>query len=175
MSLKRINKQALQGIPASVPEMEALAISVLQSNREMERLVAEKAAAMEAAAAPFTAALEAKSAEVADGLKKLEMWAEINRPLFGEQRSLELPGAHRMGWRLGNWKTSPGKGSTWKTITEKLVDLVRMKRARADELLRTKVEPDRESMVALREDPEVAAVLQEAGVEVAQEESFFIA
>lgn len=173
MSLTRVTKKKPQ-IPASVTEMEALALQVLELGREREALVRDKAAAMEAAAAPFTKRLEELEKSVDDGMNRLSLWAEANRPLFGEARSLEIAGAHRIGWRLGNWKTAVRKGITWKAVQELLVNKVRDGFNTAADLLRTKTEVNKEAMIERREDPDVIHLLNEAGVDVQQEETFYI-
>lgn len=89
---------------------------------------------------------------------------ENQEVLFSKKKSIET--AHGiLGFRTGTPKLSTLKGFTWGAV-QTLLERIR------PEYLRTKVEPNKELLLADRE--KLKAELPDLGLEVKQDESFFI-
>jgi len=86
--------------------------------------------------------------------------------LFVKKKSMET--VHGLvGFRTGTPKLKPAKGFTWASV------LTLLKKVLPD-YVRTKEEPNKEALLADREKPEVKLLMPEVGVEVDQDEAFFI-
>jgi phage host-nuclease inhibitor protein Gam len=106
---------------------------------------------------------------VADTETEFEMaadWAARNPEAFGARKSLDLTHG-TLGYRTGMPQLKTRKGVTWSSVLMLLTTL------RRTDWIRTKCEPDREKLLADRErlGPEWLA---EIGVEVRQDETFFV-
>jgi phage host-nuclease inhibitor protein Gam len=163
---KRIAKKAVPGADYTRDEATALAASVVASQIQRERLVAERDAAIETAARPYRPAIDQADAEIKDGLARLEAWASAHPEEFGSAESTVLPGGHRVGWRLGNWAAKAMKGYTWARVQTELEALPAKWRA----YLRIKAEVDKSKILADRDVYDWRAV----GVEFAQERRFYL-
>lgn len=163
---KRIAKKATPGADYSRDEATALAAEMVASQIQRERLVAERDAAIEAAAKPYRPQIDRIDAEIKDGMARLEAWATANKADFGDARSLTLPGGNRVGWRLGNWSAKAMKGYTWERIATELSSLPAKWRA----YLRVKTEVDKAKILADRDAYDWRAV----GIEFIQGETFYL-
>jgi phage host-nuclease inhibitor protein Gam len=95
----------------------------------------------------------------------VEAWAEEHPELFEAKKSLQM--VHGLiGFRTGNPKCSPLRGWTWEKVKAHLVN-------KNLGYTRTVVEVDREGFIRDR-DTLKAAGLAERGVEVYQEDSFYL-
>lgn len=148
MSTKRVTKKAIPGADYDRDEATALASRIVASQIQRERLVAERDAAIEAAARAYRAAVDECDAEIKDGLARLEAWATAHPDEFGAGESTVLPGGHRVGWRLGNWAAKTRKGWTWDRVREEIEALSRGWR---DQFLRVKTELNKEAIVSARD------------------------
>jgi phage host-nuclease inhibitor protein Gam len=164
---KRVSKKTVPGADYTRDEATVLAASVVASQIQRERMVAERDAAIESAARPYRPAIDQADAEIKDGLARLEAWATAHPEEFGNAESTVLPGGHRVGWRLGNWSAKTLKGWTWDKVKEALQALPKNWR---DSYLRTKTEVNREAILSARETVEWAAL----GVSFAQERRFYL-
>lgn len=164
---KRIAKKATPGADYSRDEATALAAEMVASQIQRERLVAERDAAIEAAAKPYRPQIDRIDAEIKDGMARLEAWATANKADFGDARSLVLPGGNRIGWRLGNWAAKTMKGWTWEKVGAHLLTLPKGWR---DAYLRQKVEVAKDAIIADREKVDWSQL----GVSFAQGETFYL-
>lgn len=167
MSTKRMTKKAVPGADYGRDEATALAARIVASQIQREHLVAERDAAMEAAAQPYRAEIDGIDAELKDGLARLEAWATANPEEFGEAESTVLPGGHRVGWRLGNWAAKTMKGWTWEKVKAGLEELPKSWR---DRFLRTKTEVDKAAIVTARN----VCEWEELGVTFEQARRFYL-
>lgn len=86
--------------------------------------------------------------------------------LFDRKKSVET--VHGLiGFRTGTPKLKNRKGFTWASVLELL-------KIKAPEYVRTKEEPNKELLLVDREKPELVALMPSIGIEVAQDETFFI-
>jgi phage host-nuclease inhibitor protein Gam len=109
------------------------------------------------------AALEQDKDEV---MKLILFWAQSNREVFEKKKSRELLHA-RIGFRMGTPKLKTRKGFTWASVTQLLKEF-------APDYIRLKEEPDKELLIAHREDAKIPELYEKIGIECVQEESFFI-
>lgn len=174
--LKKLAKQ----IPANAAAMEVMVRETIAAQLESETLIAERDKKLAEAAQPYAARISECQNTMARNLELLEAYSESHRADFGEAKSIVVDG-HRMGWRLGNWKTGLLGKTKWADVVATLKawrkDATAPKAQRGAFLrwMRFKMEPDKESMIADRADDDMAPLLKQAGVEIVQEETFYLA
>lgn len=186
-----MNKQRIKILAAQMPrtqaELEKLMHETVTKQLELEGHVASRDKAVLDAAQPFAAAIQTLETEITTAVELMEMWSEMNRPAFADARSIKLAGGHVIGWRWGQWKTAlKSKSVTWASVVKGLQAIVagclrsnasekaEQRAAIAEELLRTKEpEPNKEAMVLKREDADTKAILEELGVVITRDETFF--
>lgn len=101
----------------------------------------------------------------------MQAWAEANRDdEFAAKKSQDW-GTIALGFRKGNPKTATRKGFTWASVLESL-----KLRELASRFIRTKEEVDKDAILlaAANEEEDVIKELYTCGVEVKQEETFFV-
>ena len=191
MSTKRKKTKASAiEVPQSRAAMEELvaATVALQTDRETivaardkERIEREQEANEKIAAIDVTTEANVRA---------LEAWANAHKAEFGDKRSLKA-GAAKIGWSWNPWKTSlKSRAFTWEGVLWGLVGIgakpapedetpeEAMKRGLragiANTLIRKKIELNKEAMLERREEPEAVAIMMELGVEITQEETFYV-
>lgn len=170
-------KKLVQLVPRTKPELEAMVKTTIEMQTEREKLVALRDAARLESDKPFAPRIAELDAEMARNLELVECWAEGNRVEFGENKSLSIAG-HTIGWRLGNWKTSLIKKTRWNdvimTLTEWKDHANKQLRAFGNRWVRVKIEADKEALIADRADNDAVPLMRELGVEIVQEETFYL-
>jgi len=123
--------------------------------------------------------------KLAQDLALLEMWAERNRARFGEKKSTTLAGI-RVGWKSIGWRTALLSKVTWSKACDFLdvlikrgdapdaTEMAKQIGAMAARFVRVKLEPNKDAMIAAREDAAACEVLISAGVMIETEDQFFI-
>lgn len=109
-----------------------------------------------------------KLSEVRDkSFEVVQTYAQENRDvIFSKKKSLEA--AHgTFGFRTGTPKLKTLRGFTWASA-EKLIQ------AFLPEYIRTKSEPAKDKLLADRDKKEVASKLEECGLQIVQDETFYI-
>lgn len=86
--------------------------------------------------------------------------------LFDKKKSVETVHG-TIGFRTGTPKLKTRKGFTWGSILELL-------KIKAPTYVRTKEEPNKELLLVDRENPNLISLMPSIGIEVVQEEGFFI-
>lgn len=115
----------------------------------------------------FTSLISAEDSKLSAITEEVYRYAEANKEhLFGNKRSQEYLAA-TIGYRRSTPKLKTLKGFTWNAVAKLLEEF-------SPAFVRTKSEVDKELLLAKREDKEVQALLEKVGVEVAQDEVFFI-
>ena len=105
---------------------------------------------------------------ISENFQKLQMYYELHPELFKKRKSIET--AHGLvGFRTGTPKLKTLKGYTWAAV---LKIMEASKKAKA--YLRTKTEPAKDILLAGRENPKVKELLSEIGLEVVQDDTFFV-
>lgn len=111
--------------------------------------------------------LEALNEAREDNFEKLQVYAEANKAeLFATRKSLELTHG-TIGFRMGTPAVEKSKKVTWEGVLEdlRLVD---------DQFVRSKVEANKELIIASRGDADVMGKLKNIGITVVQKETFFV-
>lgn len=98
--------------------------------------------------------------------KVLQFFAEKNKSLFDKKRSIDLTHGV-LGFRRGTPKLKTRKGITWAAVVELAKEF-------APDWVRTKEEPAKDVMLAMREEPEAIERMNKIGVLVDADESFFV-
>ena len=100
-------------------------------------------------------------------LEVVEAYCREQKPtLFRKRRSMHTQYGS-IGYRLGNPKLSILKGHSWNTVLEKL-------RTELPAYIRTNEEPAKDLLLADRHTEKLAPILQYIGLEVVQDDIFFI-
>lgn len=95
----------------------------------------------------------------------VEVWAKKDLPNW-DGKSFDLI-AGTCGFRTGTPKVEKDKKFTWGAVTTLLEENFPF-------LVRTKTEPDKEAIIALRDDPEFEKISKTCHIEVVQDETFFV-
>jgi phage host-nuclease inhibitor protein Gam len=101
-----------------------------------------------------------------DAVSKLEIFANTNPDLFDKKKSIEMNHG-KIGFRMNPPKLKLLKSFNWDRVTEKLQNLL-------PEFVRTKNEPDKEKLLASRDDEKIANHFKAIGVEVVSDEFFYV-
>lgn len=110
------------------------------------------------------AKLEAEKSEAFDLVQAFAL--ENKETQFSKKKSLEL--SHGViGFRIGTPKLKNKKGFTWAAVTNLLKEFL-------PGYIRTVDEPAKDKLLADRNDEAVAPLLEKVGVEVVQDEAFYI-
>lgn len=110
------------------------------------------------------AKLDAQKSEAFDLVQAYAMENKENQ--FSKKKSLEL--THGViGFRIGTPKLKNKKGFTWAAVTNLLKEFL-------PAYVRTVDEPAKDKLLADRNDEAVAPLLKKVGVEVVQDEAFYI-
>lgn len=98
----------------------------------------------------------------------LQLFAEANKARFDKKRSIDFNHG-TIGFRIGTPALKLIKGFQWGAVLELL-------KQKAPSYVRTKEEPAKDKLLADRDQPEVASLLNRTGIgcEVVQDETFFI-
>lgn len=99
-------------------------------------------------------------------LKELQFFAESNAQLFERKKSLLFVHG-TIGFRTGTPKLKPKKKFTWGAITELLKE-------RLPNYVRTVDEPAKDKLLADREEDHVKSQMDKCGIEVVQDETFYV-
>ena len=101
-----------------------------------------------------------------DLFSQLQMFAETHKELFEKKRSIDM--AHgAIGFRTGTPKLKTLKGFTWASVTILLKSFL-------PDYVRTSEEAAKDKILADRDNPEIVSKMKVVGIEVVQDESFFI-
>lgn len=103
--------------------------------------------------------------EKAQQIEVLEVWGKKDCANW-DGKSFDLM-AGTIGFRTGTPKVEKSKKFSWPAITELLKEYF-------PDLVRTKTEPDKEAIIALRDDESFAEISKKCHVMVVQDETFFV-
>lgn len=98
--------------------------------------------------------------------EKVQMFAEMNPDLFPKKKSFDMAQG-TIGFRTGTPKLKTLKGFTWASVTNMLKEFL-------PDYVRTVEEPAKDKLLADREVEEVASSFKKVGIEVVQDETFYI-
>ena len=101
-----------------------------------------------------------------EAFENLQHWAEANPDNFSKQKSMDFPNG-KIGFRMGTPKVDKSKKLTWEGVVDQLKTI-------APEFIRSKEEVNKELVIAMWEKDEVSEKLAQAGIDVKQDETFFV-
>lgn len=160
-------KKKVLASSVSASQMEKALSNYAQHDAEMQRLTAildKKIAALREEIAPELSALQMLKDEE---FEVVQAYALENRDeLFTKKKSIETVFGS-FGFRTGTPKLKTKKGLTWGGVLELL-------RVHAPEFIRVKEDVAKDNLLAERNSPEVEELMPRIGVEVVQDETFFI-
>lgn len=114
----------------------------------------------------YAADLEAQNEVLQKSFDELQLWGETHYKDFEKKRTKNL--AHgNIGFRTGTPKAKTLKGFTWAAATELIKQFL-------PHYLQVKEAPNKERLIADREQLNRNGMLKKIGVEVVQEETFFV-
>lgn len=157
------------------------AIAIEEINRDQAERVIGEYAHVDAKIQELTAEMDQKITKIRDQyadkldplretrdekFKVLQFFAEKNKALFDKKRSMDLTHGV-LGFRRGTPKLKTRKGITWAAVVELAKEF-------APDWVRTKEEPAKDIMIAMREEPEAVERMNKIGVLVDNDESFFV-
>src|SRR3989304_234013 len=152
-----------QDLHAVEPIMEKYA----QDDARVRQINAEMDSEFAVIRARHAAELQTITERMTKSFNQARMNFETNRDhFFGKKKSFDTAQG-TVGYRTGTPKTTPRKGFTWASILE-------MFRMKAPEYIKIKEEPNKEMMLMNREIDEQKLLIYTCGVEIVQDETFFI-
>lgn len=99
-------------------------------------------------------------------LMQLQWFAENNQQFFEKKKSMDM--AHgTIGFRTGTPKLKTLKGFTWSSVTNLLKEFL-------PSYVRTVDEPAKDKLLADRDEEIIAKQFTKVGIEVVQDESFYV-
>jgi len=170
MSKTRIKKSLVHLDTREAAETAMNELALTANNRR--KFVARMDAQLLAIKEEFEPMLAACDDAIRERTDALQAWAEANPEAFGKRKSLEFA-TGILGFRTGTPKLALlSRAWTWELVLEKIQE-------RAFQFVRTKEEVDKEAILAFHagapDKPEAEAkVLKPIGVQVKQDEGFFI-
>jgi phage host-nuclease inhibitor protein Gam len=147
-------------------EAEALVNEITGAKNNERRITAKMDAEILAVREKYGASLDSITQFVDEKTPILQSWAAANPDEFGKRKSIEFA-TGTIGFRTGTPKLKTLRGWTWETILGALILLKR------PGTIRTKVEVDKDGILALREkigDNGLAVI----GMKVVQDETFYV-
>ena len=110
--------------------------------------------------------LDALAETKRENVEVLETYAKENKELFLTRKSVEM--THGViGFRTGTHKLAKLKGFTWDDVKEKVKKLL-------PDYIRTKEEINKEGLIADRDNNDVNKLFAKCGIEVEQDETFYV-
>lgn len=111
--------------------------------------------------------IQKHEATMSKNFEALQDYAQSNeKELFKDSRSVDLVHGS-IGFRTGKHQLKTLKGFTWDAV-------INLMKAKAKTYLRIKTEVDKAKLIADRDDKKIAKLMPLIGVEVIQEESFYV-
>ncbi len=96
----------------------------------------------------------------------IQTYAENNDHLFADKKSIDL--AHgTIGFRMGTHKVKLKKGFQWNGV-------IRLMKSKLKDYLRVATEPAKDKLIADRNEKGMAKKLEACGIEIVQDETFYI-
>ena len=166
MSKSRTRKKTVVP-PLNQNEADRVLAQYATAHAKREELNAQMDDRMTKIREEYASELEEYTERINENFQKLQMYYEVKPELFTKRKSLET--AHGLiGFRTGTPKLKTLKGFTWSVVLKLL------KAKKASDYIRIKEEPAKDILLAHREKPETIALMADVGLEVIQEDTFYI-
>ncbi|MCE7990456.1 MAG: hypothetical protein HEP71_00695 [Roseivirga sp.] len=162
---KRIKKRIVVAPPKE--EVGEVMRSFAEASSKLKELEAQEELQLLEVRKNYSKRAEALLEEKQNAMEKLEAFGIHNKDeLFGKKKSMDL---HHgvIGFRTGTPKVNKPRSITWNQVIETLNEA-------GSDFLRTRIEVDKDKIIACRNDEDAMQELAKMGVGVVQEETFFI-
>jgi phage host-nuclease inhibitor protein Gam len=160
-------RKKVQVIAPDKSELPAIMKSYKDAESELKKIQAEKELKIAKIREQYTDREMQYDTVLSICTDKLEAYAVANRESeFSKKKSMELSHGS-IGFRVGQWKVSQRLGF-------KVAQSLALLRDKAYRFVRQKEEIDKEAIINEREREEVMAIVRECGLELTQEETFYI-
>jgi phage host-nuclease inhibitor protein Gam len=164
MSTKRVKKVIYENMSREQAE-EAFA-QYAKSDAQIQQITAKMDAQITKIREKHQEELAKLSEICEECVDKLQAYATENKDEFVSKKSMEM--VHGViGFRKATPSLKTGKGFTWASVTNLIKEFL-------PAYIRTKEEPNKEALLADREDPAVSAMFDKCGIYVEQAETFFV-
>lgn len=160
---KRISKKVISS--ASREEAEQAMAVIASCNSRLKKIESKMELEKQRVEEKYRDDVQALQKEMEQPKEIVEVWAKKDCHNW-EGKSFDL--AHgTAGFRTNPPKLDKKKGFTWEAITQLL-------KKHFPALVRTKEEPNKETLIAMRDTPEFEAVTEKCYITIVQDETFFI-
>jgi len=164
MTKKREKAPVLE--PKSIDHAENIMADYAKTDAEMAEITAIMDQEITVIRNKFADKLQELAEKKEEKFLQLQLFAEQNKQLFEKRKSVEM--AHGLlGFRTGTPKLKAKKGFTWASVTSLLKEFL-------PAYVRTTEEPAKDKLLADREIPANQLLYKKVGIEIVQDESFFI-
>ena len=171
MAMTKTSKSRTRSAAVVPPTNAKDAEKILAQYAEVDAKIEQINATMDEA---FTKVREQYAAELSDlsekrnqAYQQMQMYAEANREeLFIKKKSVDMSQG-TIGYRTGTPKLKTAKGHTWAVVLKLLKNL-------APQYVRSKEEPAKDVLLADRDKKGNKELYADAGLQVVQDETFYI-
>ena len=150
---------------ASMEDAQAAMKVVATVNSKLKSIEAEMELEKQKIDERYRGRIEKLNDEKKEPMETLEVFAKADAKNW-ENKSYDLTHG-TIGFRTNPPKLEKKKGFTWEAITDLLKQY-------APALVRTKDEPNKESIIAMRDDPAFEMISEKCRLSVVQDETFFV-
>ncbi|GAB5524876.1 MAG: hypothetical protein Roseis2KO_27480 [Roseivirga sp.] len=162
---KRIKKRIV--VAPSKAEVGEVMRSFAEANSKIKELEAQEELQLLEVRETYSKRAEVLLEQKQSAMEKLEAFGIHNKEeLFGKRKSMDLQHGV-IGFRTGTPKVSKPRSVTWNNVIENLGKS-------GPHFLRTRIEVDKDKIIASRDDQQVMQELAQVGISVVQDETFFI-
>jgi len=153
--------------PLNLKEAEIVMSRYAKADAKLQQINSSMDEEFTAIRAKYADILSDNQEVVKLNFQKMQMYSESHPELFKKKKSYET--AHGLiGFRTGTPKLKTSKGFTWAAVLKLLIN------KKAEGYIRTKEETAKDLFIANREKPECIVLMGEVGIEVVQDDTFYI-
>lgn len=164
--MTRTKKQTVTP-PLNLAEAERVMQEYASADAKREKINATMDEAITKIRAKHADELQELNNTISACFDKMQIFAETKPELFEKKKSFET--SHGIiGFRTGTPKLKALKGYTLKAA------LTLLQKANAKEYIRTKIEMAKDILIANRNQPECKTLMADVGLEVVQDDTFYI-
>lgn len=164
MTTKRVKREVLK--PKSMEEVEKFMSEYAEADARMAKITATMDEQITKIRDKYADELQVLAETKEAAFAAIQIYAESNMEKFEGKKSIDLTHG-RIGFRTGTPKLKLRKKFTWGAVTEMLKELL-------PAYVRTVEEPAKDKLLADRDKEEVFTAMPKCGIEVVQDESFYI-
>jgi phage host-nuclease inhibitor protein Gam len=153
----------------SLEQAQTASEDFAKSANQLEKLEAKLNEEIDQVKSKYMDAITAQKLQMASPIETLEVFAKEQQESWGKKKSMEL--LHCIiGFRTGTPKVVKDAKFTWPAITELLV---KYKKNYA-EFLREVAEPNKEAILACKDEVKLAMLKEDCYIDIDQGESFYV-